>query len=103
MWFALMLLAAGRLAWAGCAAAFPVVPSVRSHRVDLNRAPIAELQTLPGIGPARAQAIVLHRLRHGWFRCLEDLTAVDGIGPATLAELLPFLADPAAPDSRPGG
>jgi competence protein ComEA len=70
---------------------------IRPVLLDPNRATIAELQALPGIGPARARAIVLHRVRHGWFRDLDALAAVDGIGPVTLAGLRPYLAPPAAP------
>lgn len=56
-------------------------------RVDVNRAGVPELCTLPGIGPARAEAIVLHRVRHGWFRSVEQLTEVDGLGAETVAAL----------------
>jgi competence protein ComEA len=60
-------------------------------RVDLNRATAAELETLPGIGPARAAEIVRHRDEHGPFREPGDLRAVPGIGEKTfqrLAELV---------------
>ncbi len=59
--------------------------------LDLNRATIGELRVLPGIGAVRAEAIVLHRVRNGPFRCLEDLDRVDGLGPETLEELRPFV------------
>ncbi|MGE3175668.1 MAG: ComEA family DNA-binding protein [Planctomycetota bacterium] len=52
--------------------------------IDLNRASMAALQALPGIGPERAQAIVLHRVRHGPFAAVDELVAVDGIGPETV-------------------
>jgi competence protein ComEA len=65
--------------------------SAESVVVDCNRASIQELATLPGIGPARARAIVLHRVRHGPFRDPSELGAVDGIGPDTLAELAPHV------------
>lgn len=55
--------------------------------LDLNTATAAELEALPGIGPATAQAIVEHRRRHGRFRSVEELLAVRGIGPAKLAQL----------------
>ena len=64
----------------------------RAQRVDLNRASVPELSTLPGIGRGRARAIVLHRVRHGPFRALDDLGKVDGIGATTLAGLRPYLA-----------
>ncbi|MCA8977816.1 MAG: helix-hairpin-helix domain-containing protein [Planctomycetes bacterium] len=55
--------------------------------IDVNRAGLAELQALPGIGPTRAEAIILHRLRHGPFRCVDDLTRVDGLGATTVEAL----------------
>lgn len=54
----------------------------RSHRVDVNRAGIAELTVLPGIGRGRAEAIVVDRIRNGPFRDLADLERVDGLGPS---------------------
>lgn len=54
--------------------------------LDLNCARAATLESLPGIGPARARAIVEARgIRP--FRRVEDLTRVPGIGPKTLARL----------------
>ncbi len=55
--------------------------------VDLNRAGAAELETLTGIGPALAAAIVDHRDRSGPFARVDDLLAVSGIGPAKLERL----------------
>ena len=49
-------------------------------RVDLNAASADELAKLPGIGPAKAQAIVEHRA-HESFAKVEDLRKVKGIGP----------------------
>jgi competence protein ComEA len=60
-------------------------------RVDINRAGPAELETLPGVGPARAEAIVAHREQHGPFAVPGDLRAVSGIGEVIfqrLAELV---------------
>lgn len=59
--------------------------------IDVNHADEAALQALPGIGPAIARRIIEHRTRHGPFRKPEDLLAVRGIGPATLADLTPLL------------
>jgi competence protein ComEA len=56
-------------------------------RVDLNRASEEELQTLPGIGPAKARAIVAHREEHGPFAEPGDLRAVSGIGERTFQQL----------------
>lgn len=55
--------------------------------VDINTATAEELDTLTGIGPALAQAIVDYRAEHGDFTSAEDLLAVKGIGEAKLAEL----------------
>lgn len=55
--------------------------------VNLNTADVATLDTLPGVGPATAQAIIDHRDRNGPFGSVDDLLAVKGIGPAKLAEL----------------
>ena len=55
--------------------------------IAINRATIEELQVLPGIGPAKAAAIVRHRETHGAFTSLADLDAVAGIGPATIEKL----------------
>jgi len=52
--------------------------------IDPNLADAATLETLPGIGPARAQAIVEARTRRR-FRSTAELTRVPGIGPRTLA------------------
>jgi competence ComEA-like helix-hairpin-helix protein len=55
--------------------------------LDLNRAGVAELDALPGIGPVLAARIVTHRERHGAFRRPEELLAVRGIGPRLFARL----------------
>jgi competence protein ComEA len=56
--------------------------------VDLNHATIEELDTLPGIGPITAGAIVEYREAHGPFTSPEDLLQVRGIGPKKLAAIL---------------
>jgi competence ComEA-like helix-hairpin-helix protein len=63
----------------------------RLGRLDLNRATAEELVALPGIGPARASAIVRWRSEHGSFRNIEALLEVPGIGLATLERLRPLV------------
>ena len=65
---------------AGSAAAAP------AGQVDLNTATLEELASLPGVGPARAQAI-LERRTQGGFAASEDLMEIPGIG-AVLFERL---------------
>jgi competence ComEA-like helix-hairpin-helix protein len=59
--------------------------------VDLNTATVAELQQLPGVGPAMANAIVQFRKKSGPFERLEDLLAIRGITTRKLAQLRPYL------------
>ena len=56
-------------------------------RVDLNRATVADLDGLPGVGPVLADRIVAHRERVGPFTAVEELRDVDGIGESRYAEL----------------
>ena len=55
--------------------------------VNLNTATVEELDTLPGIGPVTAAAIVAWRDANGSFTSVDQLGDVDGIGPARLAKL----------------
>ena len=55
--------------------------------VNINTAGAAELESLPGIGPALAARIVEYRDGHGPFASVDDLTDVPGIGPAKLEAL----------------
>jgi competence protein ComEA len=55
--------------------------------VDVNVAGAAELESLPGIGPATAAAIITERERNGPFVGVDDLDRVPGIGPAKLEAL----------------
>jgi competence protein ComEA len=57
-----------------------------SQRIDLNRASAEELMSLPGVGAAKAQAIVEHR-RTAPFRKIEELLQVKGIGDSIYAGL----------------
>ena len=56
--------------------------------VDVNRAGLEELMTLPGIGEARARAILDDREANGPYRYPEDLLRVRGIGEGILSGIL---------------
>jgi competence protein ComEA len=59
----------------------------RSSPVNLNTATLSELDALPGIGPARAAAILQEREARGPFASVEELSRVPGLGPAAIARL----------------
>lgn len=69
---------------AGHSHAAPASVAGSAQPVDLNEATAAELEGLPGIGPATASAIVEHRSRNGPFSTIDQLLDVPGIGPAKL-------------------
>jgi competence protein ComEA len=78
--------------WAGDASPPPEAQPPARQTINVNTASAAELERLPGIGPVRAAAIVAWRERNGAFRRIEDLLAVEGIGPATLERLRPSIS-----------
>ena len=59
--------------------------------VSINAATADQLDTLPGIGPATAAAIVAHRDTNGPFGSIDALADVRGIGPAKLEDLRPYV------------
>jgi competence protein ComEA len=62
-------------------------PSGSAALVDLNTATVDELDTLPGVGPVTAAAILAWRDANGRFSSVDQLGNVDGIGPARLDKL----------------
>ncbi len=68
----------------------PVSGSVKPKSgevLDLNTATVEQLDTLPGVGPVTAAAIVAWRQTNGKFTNVDQLADVDGIGPARLEKL----------------
>jgi competence protein ComEA len=66
---------------AGAASGAPPGP------LDLNTATAEQLDALPGVGPATAEAILAYRQEKGRFRSVDELLEVRGIGEAKLASL----------------
>ncbi len=59
------------------------VQEVKTSIIDLNSASGMQLETLKGIGPTKADAIIAYRQKKGPFKNTEDIMNVPGIGPAT--------------------
>ncbi|SFE13377.1 helix-hairpin-helix domain-containing protein [Nitrosomonas sp. Nm166] len=55
--------------------------------VDINTASQTELESLQGIGPAKAKAIIEYREKNGSFASIDDLAKVSGIGSGTIKQL----------------
>ena len=66
-------------------------PSGPVYPININTATVEQLQTLPGIGPTLAQAIVTHRQTHGAFLYPEELANVEGIGQTRLDAILDLI------------
>lgn len=62
-----------------------------SGQVDLNRASAVELETLPGVGPVMAAAILQWREENGPFTAVEELQEISGIGLKTFQKLQPLV------------
>ncbi|WP_449355714.1 helix-hairpin-helix domain-containing protein [Virgibacillus natechei] len=55
-----------------------------SEKVKINHATQAEMESLNGIGPSKAETIIQYREEHGLFQTEEDLLEISGIGEKTL-------------------
>lgn len=75
--------------------------------VNINTASEAELQLLPGIGPALAQRIIADRQKNGAYTSIEQLDRVSGIGGKKLEQLRPHVRvsddGPSVPGAGVGG
>lgn len=69
--------------------------------VNLNTAPVEQLETLPGIGPRAAQRIVEYRTKNNGFKKVEELMKVQGIGEKSFLKLRPLVTiGPAKADTK---
>ena len=59
--------------------------------INLNTATAADLEKLPGVGPAVAARIIEHRQKNGPFKKIEDLMTIRGIGEKTFLRLKPLV------------
>lgn len=69
----------------------PATAKGLTTKININTATIEELDLLPGVGKATAQAILDYRAKYGKFRTIADLDKVSGIGPAKLEKLRPLV------------
>ena len=74
-------------------------PLAEGERIDPNTASADDLARLPKVGEGAAERIVAWRTARGPFRTLADLDSVPGIGPAALAEIAPHVTLAAGPSS----
>ena len=76
------------------AAALPSVvsPSPSVGIIDINTADGPTLEQIPGVGPVTASAIIDYRDRIGGFSSIEQLLDVNGIGPATVENIRPYIS-----------
>ncbi|HEY8515267.1 MAG TPA: ComEA family DNA-binding protein [Candidatus Binatia bacterium] len=100
----------GRALWRGLLAALVVTAlwassadAEESKRIDINSASAEELATLPGVGPAKAEAIIAYR-ETAPFKSPEELVEVKGIGEKLYAQLKDKITvgDPAGGAARGG-
>lgn len=68
--------------------------------VNLNTATAEELQTIHGIGPKKAQAIIAYRKAHGPFKSIDELDNVPGFGEKTIARIRGELTLDQKPSSK---
>ena len=73
------------------------VPSTRmggsgEELININAASVAELERLPGIGPALAQSIVDYRQAHGRFGTVDEILEVQGIGQGVFEDIRELIA-----------
>jgi competence protein ComEA len=97
---ALLLVASTAIVLSICVAPALAQKTPPAQPINLNTATIAQLETLPGIGPNTAKSIVDFRNRSGPFQRLEDLLAIKGISKSKLEKLRPYVTVGSAAPNR---
>ena len=98
--FALLCLVSTALQLAAAAACFSATKKPPGHPIDINSANSAQLQEVPGIGPATADKILQMRKSYGAFKSVDDLLSVRGIGPKRLEKMRKYLVAGRAAQAR---
>lgn len=90
------LLRKARAAWLVLCLALLAAPALGAGglqgKVNVNTATAEELQLLPGIGEARARALIATRKQRGGFKSVDELVEVKGIGATGLARMRPYVS-----------
>lgn len=63
----------------------------RSQKIDVNRANMAQLTEVKGIGPVLAKKIIDYRKKYGYFQTLRELQNISGIGPKLIRQWEPII------------
>lgn len=66
-------------------------PGQPVDKININTATQIELESLFGIGPVIAKAVIQYRLENGPFKEIEEIQEVSGIGPVTFERIKPFI------------
>ena len=74
-----------------CGSSVAAPKKLPAHPIDLNTATLKQLEELPGVGPATAQAILNFREKSGPFKSVNDLLAVPRISKRKLDKMRPYI------------